>query len=303
MKLVRSITKKHAPKKNVHLVLDNLSLKIEDGQILGLIGPNGAGKTTLVKVITGLLIPSAGEVLVNGYNPTVLSTNFKKSIALFRGSVNTLDDGVAIIDSINEKLAIYKQSDYASNNYVKEFVKHFEVEEFLDRTPDSLSLGQRMLMEYIYAVCHKASLVILDEPTNGLDVIALNKFKQSLIDLKTKYGVTIILTSHNLQNVLSVSDRIILINDGKILLDGTPNDVVRQANNVKIVRITTDQLPKSYQLPSSATFISPILELRVETENLNAVLKNILEKIEVQDIEIVEPPIEDIFAKYFQRNK
>jgi ABC-2 type transport system ATP-binding protein len=134
-------------------------------------------------------------------------------------------------------------------------------------------------------------------------VIALNKFKESLIDLKTKYGTTIILTSHNLQNVLSVSDRIVLINDGQVLLDGTPNDVVRQANNVKIVRITTDRLPKNYKLPNSATFTTPTLELRVETENLNETLKDILGKIEVQDIEIIEPPIEDIFAKYFQRNK
>lgn len=301
VKLFRIVSKSKTPDSKRKEVLTNLDLEVNRGEIIGLIGPNGAGKTTLVKVITGLLINTNGEVYVCDERPSDLSVNFKKRIALFRGDISGLDDGVTVKDSLEEKLKIYNQPDIKDNKYVKFLISQLKVERFLDRTPDSLSLGQRMLVELLYAISHDAELIILDEPTNGLDVVALGRFKEMLKQLKETYNKTLIITSHNLQNILAVSDRIILINNGVVVLNGSPVEIFKMANKSKLIKVEVTHLPKSFILSEEFKFKNSIIELRIDNVNINKVLKEILDQVEIVDIEIIDPPIEEIFGKYFER--
>jgi len=280
--------------------VNNISFEIKDKEIIGIIGPNGAGKTTTIKMLTGLLKPTDGNVKVGKHIPFELKENFKLDIGLFMGEVNTLDDGVVIKDSIEDRLKIYKQSQVNKNKYVEQLVETTGISKFMDNVPENLSQGQRTLVEFVTSILHAPKYLFLDEPIIGLDVNAIIKFKKVIKLLNKKLKSTIIITSHNLQHVVDLSGRIILINKGKILIDKSTDEVIHKDTLDRVIRFYIDSTEGTQNLPKSMKLNFPWVTVKTSKKNLEKAIQDGLRRFKVSDIRITEPPIEEIFSKYFE---
>lgn len=282
--------------------LKNINIAFNDGQIVGIIGPNGAGKTTFVKILTGLLFPTTGSVEVNGFNPLDLSQEYKMQVGLYRGDVKQLDENVVIRDLIEDRLKMYGKQRIEENEFVQGLIQVLQVDKFLDRTVDSLSLGQSVLMEVLIASAHCPKVMLLDEPTNGLDVLALGRLKKAVHFLKGA-GATVLFTSHNLHSVVDISDRIVLINRGEVVLDGTPSELLKSADDKVLVKIILSQRPSEGLLDSLSKEYKlqfPFVKFYAKRKELAKMLTPILNACDVEDLEIEEIPIEKIFSRYYK---
>lgn len=281
--------------------LQEVSFTVNDGETVGLIGPNGAGKTTLIKLLTGLLRPTGGTVKIDTFTPSDLTREFKLGISLFRGNVPVLDDGVLVEDSFNEKLKIYNRPHLKNNQPLQQLIKLSRISRFMTKTPDELSLGQRTWVELIYSLVHFPRYIFLDEPTIGLDLSVQLQFKKLVGYLIKNYRPTLIITSHDLQTVIDVCPRIILINKGRLLLDRPTETVIKNAAaDKKIVFTLKSPLVKKLTLPAGAVYRFPKLTVLSPREKLRADVIYWSKQLEYLDIDISEPPIEQIFAKYYR---
>ena len=296
-----SLLRRKKPVNAVHALKD-VSTTIADGEIVGLIGPNGAGKTTLIKIMTGLLFPTAGDVRIDDFTPSDLKTDFKKSVGLFSVNAPVLDEDLAIRDSLERRLDIYGQPNLQQNDFVHALIDMFGAEEFLNRTPTSLSTGQKQMMELLAILLHDPKYVFLDEPFTGLDITAISRFKD-IVNFLTKDGQhTVIITSHNLGHVVDMTRRIILINHGKLLLDDSTQNIVQKGTTDRLITIEVTSAVDPAQLKDNWTYEAPYIKFRATKENINDVLSYCLKNFEIADIKISEPPIEEIFSKYFAKS-
>jgi len=282
------------------------SFSVQPSEIVGLIGPNGAGKTTAAKIISGLLVPTSGTVIVNNENPADLSEEFKKSFALYRGEIQMLDNGVIVEDSIKDRLEMYGQPIFQENTYLTELIEMFEVQSLLSKIPEELSQGQRTLVEFITAIAHKPTTMILDEPTNGLDIVAVQKFGEVLEHLKNKYQVAVVITSHNLNNIVSIADRIVLINNGEVVLRGSTEEILAKESGERKVRVEVEpsfEFSQSFltKFKANYTLDGPVLTIPTAKADIKETLSLILQDLPITDIKIIEPPVEEIFKKYYQK--
>jgi len=286
--------------------LDNVSFFVNDSEIIGLIGPNGAGKTTAAKIISGLLFPTSGTVKVDDENPLNLSKSFKLNFALHRSDVYMLDDNVIIRDAINSHLSIYSKPDIQNNDFLKNLIEILDAKDLLNRIPNELSKGQRTLMEFLNAISHEPKNIILDEPMNGLDILAIQRFNSALTYLKQNCTASIIITSHNLDTISKISDRIILINKGKVMLDGTTLEILKKETGIRIITITLDNLNNNLKFENlkqygEVTIDKNIINIKTKKKNIKSLLKEIINNYQITDLTINEPPIEEIFAKYYKK--
>ncbi|MDD3646873.1 MAG: ATP-binding cassette domain-containing protein [Candidatus Dojkabacteria bacterium] len=280
--------------------VDNISFQINPGEIVGIIGPNGAGKTTTIKMLTGLLRPTEGTIKIGKYTPFELSRDFKLAIGLFRGEVSSLDDGVIIKDSIEERLRIYGKKNLKSNQYAKRLFEIAETDRFLGGVPEELSQGQRTLIEFVASIVHKPKYLFLDEPTNGLDINAVTRFKEVIRYLNSELGITILITSHNLQHVVELSHRIILINKGKILIDKETDAVMHKDTLDRVIKFYIESKEGTANMPNNMNLNYPWVTVKVNKSNLEDEILKGLKRFKVSDIRITEPPVEEIFAGYYK---
>jgi ABC-2 type transport system ATP-binding protein len=201
--------------------VDSFDLEIREGEFVGLIGPNGAGKTTLVKMLSGIIAPSSGDVSVLGYRPNRLEKALKKQYALVMGQKSQLFFELTPADTFLLFREIYgiEQKTYKQN--LDFFINLFGVEEFLNVQVRTLSLGERMKMELIAALLHNPRLLFLDEPTIGLDAVAQRQIRSFLQEVNRDRGTTIILTSHYMEDVLRLCPRTVVVNGGRKIYDGS----------------------------------------------------------------------------------
>ncbi len=283
--------------------VDDISFEIEQGELIGFIGPNGAGKTTTLKVLSGLLYPTSGEVSVLGYNPWDRKAVFQKQFSLVMGQKNQLWWDLPAIESFLLNKAIYEIPDKQYNDTLDKLVKLLDVQDVLKIQVRKLSLGQRMKCELIAALLHNPKVLFLDEPTIGLDVVMQKVMRDFIRDYNKEFGATIILTSHYMDDVKELCKRVIIIDHGKKLFDGELQNIIDKYAKNKILSVvfaketTKSELEKigvvkSYDYPQ-ATILVP----RKEASKRAAAL---LEKFSVADINIEEPPIEAIIRDVFQ---
>lgn len=194
--------------------MTNFDLEIEEGEFIGLIGQNGAGKTTLIKMLTGIIQPSQGEISVFGYKPYELKDEFKKNYSVVMGQKSQLWWDLPAIDSflLNKELYEINDEDYKKN--LSFLVELLGVEKLLKIQVRNLSLGERMKMELILALLHNPSILFLDEPTIGLDVIAQKQIRQFLKEINKEKGITIILTNHYMEDIKYLCDRAVVVRNG-----------------------------------------------------------------------------------------
>jgi ABC-2 type transport system ATP-binding protein len=207
-------------KKREKIAVDKISFQIDDGEIVGFLGPNGAGKTTTLKMLSGIMFPTDGQAEVSGYVPWEGNNEFKRNISIVLGQKNQLWWDLPANESLYLNKCIYDISDKDYNKTLDELSELLEVKELLDVQVRNLSLGERMKMELLAALLHKPKVIFLDEPTIGLDLIAQKKIRDFLKYYNMQEKITIMLTSHYLEDIKALCQRTIVINNGSLVYDG-----------------------------------------------------------------------------------
>lgn len=286
--------------------VNDISFTIEPGELVGFIGPNGAGKTTTLKCLSGLLYPSGGEVDVLGFNPFTRKNSFLKQISLVMGQKNQLWWDLPALESFNLNKEIYGVSNELYKNTLDELVSLLEVEDVINIQVRKLSLGQRMKCELIAALLHSPKVLFLDEPTIGLDVVMQKKLRDFIKEYNQKYGSTIILTSHYMEDVRQLCQRVIVTDQGKILFDGNLDELIKKYTNHKLITVVFEkEVTKESILrlgdikefdPSRAVF-------SIKREESNKITSKLLNDFPVLDLNIEEPDIEDIIRDIFSKSQ
>ena len=286
--------------------VDNISFEIEEGELIGFIGPNGAGKTTTLKCLSGLLYPTDGSVKVLGYTPFERKNQFLKQISLVMGQKNQLWWDLPAIDSFLLNKEIYEISDLKYKKTLAELSDLMDIGDILQIPVRKLSLGQRMKCELVAALIHTPKVLFLDEPTIGLDVIMQQKLRDFIHEYNTRYNATILLTSHYMKDVEQLCKRIIVIDHGKILYDGSLTSIVTKFSKNKSITVVFEKPITRTQLEKFGKVISFEARKAVITiprEQSSQAVARILEEFVVEDLNIEEPQIEEIIRDVFSGTK
>ena len=284
--------------------VDDISFEIEEGELVGFIGPNGAGKTTTLKCLSGLLYPTNGHVSVLDYIPYERNYDYLKKIALVMGQKNQLWWDLPAQESFILNKEIYDIPDNIFNKTLEELSTLLDVKDVLNVQVRKLSLGQRMKCELITALIHSPKVLFLDEPTIGLDVVMQKKLRDFLKEYNKKYKSTIILTSHYMEDVKELCERVIIIDHGKILYDGKLENIVKEYAKNKFLSIdfsTTVERSKLEKLGNIKEYSETSAVIVVERTKSNKVAAKLLESFPVKDLNIEEPNIEDIIRDVFTK--
>lgn len=287
--------------------VDDVSFEIYPGEIVGFIGQNGAGKTTTLKVLSGLLYPTAGEVSVLGYNPWDRQPVFQKQFALVMGQKNQLWWDLPAMETFLLNKAIYEVPDAQFQKTLDKLVDLLDVRDILNIQVRKLSLGQRMKCELIAALLHNPKVLFLDEPTIGLDVVMQKVLRDFIKQYNQEFGATIILTSHYMDDVKELCERAIIIDHGHKIFDGKLQNIIDRYARNKILslvfgeKVSHKELAKYGEVKElnedGSSLTATILVPRKEAAKTAA---KILETLPVQDVNIEEPPIEAIIREVFQ---
>ncbi|WP_037284855.1 ABC transporter ATP-binding protein [Saccharibacillus sacchari] len=200
--------------------VNDISFSIPAGEICGYIGENGAGKSTTIKMLTGILVPTAGKLNVGGYVPHEEREKFVKNIGVVFGQRSQLWWDIGVIESFGLLRKVYGVSEQDYKKRLDELVQRLDLGDLLSRPVRKLSLGQRMRCELVAALLHNPSIVFLDEPTIGLDIIVKTEIREFLKDMNRQHGTTILLTTHDLQDIEALCSRVIMLDEGRIIYDG-----------------------------------------------------------------------------------
>jgi len=286
--------------------VDDISFQIKEGELVGFIGPNGAGKTTTLKCLSGLLYPTGGSVEVLGFTPYERKTQFLKKIALVMGQKNQLWWDLPAIESFQLNKEIYEIPHKQYKKTLEELTDLLEVKDVLGVQVRKLSLGQRMKCELIAALIHSPKVLFLDEPTIGLDVVMQKKLRDFIKTYNQKYKATIILTSHYMEDVRQLCDRVIIIDHGKIGYDGRLEDIVKKYGTDKFLTIVFEKgvsQEAMKQFGQIKEFDPFKVTIAVNRQKATSVAEKILSKYHVNDLNIEEPAIEDIIRDVFSAQR
>ena len=283
--------------------VDDVSFEIKQGEIVGFIGQNGAGKTTTLKVLSGLLYPTAGEVSVLGFNPWQRKPEFQKQFALVMGQKNQLWWDLPAIETFLLNKAIYEIPDAQYHKTLDALVELLEVQDILKIQVRKLSLGQRMKCELIASLLHNPKVLFLDEPTIGLDVVMQKVLRDFIKAYNREFKSTVILTSHYMEDVKELCERAIIIDHGHKIFDGKLKDIIEKYARYKILSLVLSKQVKASDLEKFGelkAYDYPTATLLVPRAKATTMAGKLLTTLPVQDINIEEPPIEAIIREVFQ---
>ncbi len=280
--------------------VDEISFSVEGGEIVGFLGPNGAGKTTTLKMLSGLLYPTSGEVDVLGHTPSKREREFLSQITLVMGQRNQLIWDIPVIDSLERNRAVYRIPRSEYRDTLEELTNLLDIEELLSRPVRNVSLGERMKCEIAAALLHKPRVLFLDEPTIGLDVTMQRRIRDFVAEYNRKYGATVLLTSHYMADVEALCKRVIVIHHGHILFDGDLADLVTRFSPHKTIIVeleteNTDLAPYGDVVEADGNRYS----LRVPKSDTPQITARILSDQPVIDLTIEDPPIEEVIEQVF----
>jgi ABC-2 type transport system ATP-binding protein len=222
---LKSFVKRHEVKKEA---VKNVSFEIEAGELVGFLGPNGAGKTTTIKMLTGIVTPTSGDLTVLSHEPARREPDLQRNFGLVMGQKNQLFKDLPAYESLILMGHIYDMSDAETKDSMDELVNILDAKDFLNVPMRSLSLGQRMKCELIGALIHRPKILFLDEPTIGLDVVAQKGIRDFIKKVNQERGTTIMLTSHYMKDIEELCKRVIVINLGEIMYDGLLTDLINR---------------------------------------------------------------------------
>jgi len=283
--------------------VQGVSFNIEPGEIVGFLGPNRAVKTTPLKMLSGLIHPTGGELSVAGHRPERRQSAFLEQITLVMGNKQQLIWDLPPLDSIRVNAAVYGIDDQEAKRRIDELAEMLELGEELHRPVRKLSLGQRMKAELLASLLHRPKVLFLDEPTLGLDVTAQARVREFLAAYNRRYGATILLTSHYMGDITALCERVLLIHQGELFHDGELEALTNRLAPQRQVRL---ELQQAY--PREAFEGYGVVEshqehqvlLLVERKQLTETVAALLNRFPVVDLEVNDPPIEELMRGLFR---
>jgi len=288
------------------VAVNDVSFKIEPGELVGFLGPNGAGKTTTLKMLAGLLFPTSGSARVLGYTPWERHDGYRRQFALVLGQKNQLWWDLPARESLELNSKIYGIPLDRFERTVAEMSELLAVRDKLNVSVRELSLGERMKMELIASLLHQPKVLFLDEPTIGLDVVSQKTVREFIRRHNTGEKTTILLTSHYMADIEALCERVIIIDRGKIFFDGRLNEIVDRFADFKLVTI---QCEKANDYPAeNLNRYGEVVEknagsvtFKVKRDRVIPVCKSLLDDLTATDIDIQEVPIEEVIRQIFAR--
>jgi ABC-2 type transport system ATP-binding protein len=294
---VRSLVRRKT--RQVHAV-DGVSFTIAPGEVVGFLGPNGAGKTTTLKMLSGLLYPTSGDISVIGHVPSRREKAFLRRITLIMGNRNQLQWDLPALDTFDLFGAIYRIPRVELHQTRDEFIELLDLHDLVKKPIRNLSLGERMKMEIVGGLLHRPQVLFLDEPTIGLDVTMQRRIRSFIGEYNRRTGATVLLTSHYMADVEALCRRVIVIHHGRILFDGELAHLARQFSADKTITVTLER--PDVDLSTYGEVIqrdADKVTLRVPKVEASRVTARLLGEHVVTDLTIEDPPIEDVIERVF----
>jgi ABC-2 type transport system ATP-binding protein len=280
----------------------DISISIEQGELIGFLGPNGAGKTTTLKMLTGILYPTSGSAKVLGFTPSDRRPEMLRRLSLVMGNKMQLWWDLPAWDSFLVLKELYEVGDAAFKERVEFLVETLQLTDKVNVQVRKLSLGERMKCELVAALLHSPQVVFLDEPTIGLDVVSQKRIREFLLDLHRRDNCTIVLTSHYMQDVQELCDRVVVINQGSLIFDGTLDALSKQFSDTRRLRLTFEDAIPPGQLEKFGSVVrldecEAVLE--VPRDRVAPAAASILNSFAVADVAIEDVDIEEVVRKLF----
>jgi ABC-2 type transport system ATP-binding protein len=288
--------------------VDRISFGIEPGEMVGYIGPNGAGKSTTIKMLTGILVPSSGEMVSNGFVPWQQRISYVKTIGVVFGQRTQLWWDIAVIESFKLLRRIYDVSQRDFDERMDTFNQILGISDYLHTPVRKLSLGERMRCDLAAALLHNPPILFLDEPTIGLDVVAKDHIRQFLRAINEKYRTTVLLTTHDLDDIEELCRRIMIIDHGQLLYDGPLAQLKQKLLRTKQIKFALrdkeqvailaglEQEGLDVEMVDELTFRIRFDRTQISTADL---MRRILSSVEVRDLLIEDEPIEEIIKRIY----
>lgn len=289
------------PKYENLVAVNDVGFEINRGESVAFLGPNGAGKTTTLKMLTGLMMPTSGDINILGFTPFDRKYEFLHKIALVMGNKNGLSWDLSANQSFSLLKTIYGLGD--DNKSINELSEILEVSNCMDRQIRKLSLGQRLKMELIAAIMHKPEILFLDEPTIGLDVVAKKNIRDFLKKINKKQKTTILLTSHDMDDIENVCDRVIIINQGVKIFDGSIEKLLSKYRDKKYITFIFKEVVNHDKLAKLGKIIDKKIlsyKFEVPAKDQSNLIAQITEQFPVDDIDITHVPLDEIMRDMFK---
>jgi ABC-2 type transport system ATP-binding protein len=296
----------------INQAVNEISFTVKKGEMVGYIGENGAGKSTTIKMLTGILTPTAGTVVVNGMNPHKEREKFVQTIGVVFGQRSQLWWDIAVQESFRLLKKVYKVSDAHYNEHMDHVIKTLDIEPLLDKPVRKLSLGQRMRCELAAALIHNPPLLFLDEPTIGLDVLVKLKIREFLKEINEKYNTTILLTTHDLTDIEALCERVIMLDEGKIIYDGALQSLKEtwgdqkelqfqflEKINLHSLQQLTIGMEVKWEVDEKGEIYTAVLE--DIDELISQVIATVVSKFKIKDININETSTEEIIRNIYEK--
>ncbi|MGC5325810.1 ABC transporter ATP-binding protein [Brevibacillus sp. SYSU BS000544] len=289
--------------------VDGVSFDVEPGEMFALIGENGAGKSTTIKMLTGILTPSDGEIQINGYVPFKEREKYVKSIGVVFGQRSQLWWDLSPMESFRLLRHVYQMEETAGKLWLDRLIEELDIGSFINQPVRKLSLGQRMRCEIAASLIHKPALLFLDEPTVGLDVLVKQKIREFLKNLNETEKMTILLTTHDVSDIEALCKRVLVMDQGKLIFDGQLTDLkekwgggtevvfqFKRKISLDQLRVVLTDLPCELEVENEYAIR---VVLKRSQEMLPFLLSTVMTALEVSDVKIMESSTEDIVRNIY----
>ena len=285
--------------------LKNIDLNVEKGEIIGILGENGAGKTTLIKLMIGLLYPTSGNILINNYTPWKKNHNYLKQVSIVMGQKNQLWWDIPASESFLLNKHIYNIDEKQYQTTLNELVELLDVKEKIDVQVRRLSLGERMKMEIIAALLHNPSIVLLDEPTLGLDVVSQSKVREFVKYYNEINNTTFVITSHYTKDIQEMCKRVFVLHKGESVYDGNFNTLINNVNPKRKLVFQFRNLPDNNSVNNLLSNFEyningNILTSFLPEEELQLLLKTLLKNFSASNISFEDLPVDETMKTFFE---
>jgi len=285
--------------------LKNISLNISEGEIIGILGENGAGKTTLIKLMVGLLYPDEGKIIIDNFNPWKRDHQFLKNISVVMGQKNQLWWDIPASESFLLNKHIYNLTEKKYKETLDELVEYLDVKDKINVQVRRLSLGERMKMEIIAALLHRPKIILLDEPTLGLDVISQSKIREFVKYYNKEHNTTFVITSHYTKDIQEMCQRVFVLNKGSSVYEGDFNTLIKRINPARklifeFIKIPDTQFINILKQDFEFTINDKILTAILPEKNLQNLLKKLLNHCSSNNISFEDLPVDDNMRSFFK---
>ncbi|MBU1108183.1 MAG: ATP-binding cassette domain-containing protein [Candidatus Riflebacteria bacterium] len=300
--LLASVRNFFSPASKTVNAVNDLELQINRGDIVGFLGPNGAGKTTTLKMLSGLLVPTSGSIEVLGYTPFNRDHAFLKSISLVMGQKQNLWWDLPPVETFAIHRQIYGLTDAEYKSRIDELIAMLEIADCLETQTRKLSLGQRMRCELAVSLLHQPQILFLDEPTIGLDIIMQKKIRSFLLDYHRRFNPTILLTSHYMDDVAALAQRVIVIDHGNKVYDGHLTDLTNKLHPEKIISVLLNDGEFVCKLEDGCRLIhheGQHYRFMVSRNRVPELAARLYATGNIADLTIEDPPLEDLIGQLF----